>query len=82
MHPAFFGLPAGEPMITDAKKWAAFEEETIRANKPDFRRNILLVEAMYREAVALGALPPKDPLEGIEVDLRIARVVNGVPPHP
>lgn len=68
-------------MITDAKKWAAFEEETIRADKPDFSHNIRLVEAMYREAVALGAFPPKDPLEGLEVDIRIARVVNGVPPN-
>lgn len=68
-------------MITDTKKWAAFEEEEIRADKPDFRRNIRLVEAMYREAAALGAFPPTDPLEGIEVDIRIARVVNGVPPN-
>ncbi|MBI5577282.1 MAG: hypothetical protein HY896_13100 [Deltaproteobacteria bacterium] len=70
-----------EPMITDAKKWAAFEEEAIRADKPDFRRNMRLVEAMYREAAALGAFPPADLLEGIDVDIRIARVVNGVPPH-
>jgi len=68
-------------MITDAKKWAAFEKEEIRAHKPDFYRNIRLAEAMYRQAAALGAFPPKDPLEGIEVDIRIARVVNGVPPR-
>lgn len=68
-------------MITDTKKWAEFEMKAIRAEKPDFRRNIRLVEAMYREAAALGAFPPKDPLEGIEVDIRIARVVNGVPPN-
>jgi hypothetical protein len=68
-------------MITDGKKWDAFETESIRADKPDILRNFLLVEAMYREAATLGAFPPKDPLEGIEVDIRIARVVNGVPPH-
>jgi hypothetical protein len=68
-------------MITDTKKWAAFEKEAIRADKPDFLRNIRLVEAMYREAAALGVFPLRDPLEGIEVDIRIARVVNGVPPH-
>jgi hypothetical protein len=68
-------------MITDAKKWDAFEKEECRASKPDFHRNIRLAEAMYREASALGAFPPRDPLEGIEVDIRIARAVNGVPPR-
>jgi hypothetical protein len=36
------------------------------------------VEALYKEAVALGAIPLKDPLEGLDVDLRIAKVVNSV----
>jgi len=34
---------------------------------------------MLAAAVALGALPPTDPSEGLEVVLRIARVVNSVP---
>ncbi len=72
---------AVEPMITDTKKWAEFEIDVIRAEKQDFRRNIRLVEAMCREAMVPGSFPPKDPLEGIEVDIRIARVVNGVPPN-
>jgi hypothetical protein len=31
---------------------------------------------MWKEAVALGAFPPKDPLEGIEVDINIAKILN------
>jgi hypothetical protein len=33
---------------------------------------------MYREAVALKVFPPADPLEGIEVDIKIARIINSV----
>jgi hypothetical protein len=33
---------------------------------------------MWREGMALGVLPLKDPLEGIEVDIRIARMLNDV----
>jgi len=33
---------------------------------------------MYDEAVALGVIPMKDPLDGLEVDLKIAKVVNCV----
>ena len=35
-------------------------------------------EGMWREGMALGVLPLKDPLEGIEVDIRIARMLNHV----
>ncbi len=37
-----------------------------------------MVDSMYDEAVALGVIPLKDPLDGLEVDLRIAKVVNHV----
>ena len=33
---------------------------------------------MYKEAVALGVFPRKDPLEGIEIDIKIAKVVKSV----
>jgi hypothetical protein len=36
------------------------------------------MSALYKEAVALGVFPPKDPLEGIEVKIKIAKVVNGL----
>jgi hypothetical protein len=35
-----------------------------------------LLDSMWNEAVTLGHFPPKEPLEGIEVDLRIARVLH------
>jgi hypothetical protein len=37
-----------------------------------------IFEGMYKEAVYLKAIPLKDPLDGIEVDIKIARVSNGV----
>jgi hypothetical protein len=33
---------------------------------------------MWQEGVLLGVLPLKDPLEDIEVDIRIARILNHV----
>ncbi len=38
----------------------------------------MIVDALYKEAVTLGALPLKDPLEGIDIAIKIARVVNSV----
>jgi len=31
---------------------------------------------MWNHGVKLGVLPPKEPLEGIETDIKIARVLN------
>jgi transcriptional regulator with XRE-family HTH domain len=55
-----------------------FERDFLRKEKVDVVRNFRIVDALYREAVILGILPLKNPLDGIEVDLRIARVVNSV----
>ncbi len=55
-----------------------FELELLKGEKADHRRNLRILAGMWREAVLLGALPPRDPLEGIEVEERIARVVNSV----
>jgi hypothetical protein len=53
-----------------------FEREQIRKEPPDFHRNLAIFEALYREALYLGVLPSADPLEGIEVDLRLARALH------
>ena len=44
----------------------------------DVKKKFKIVEALYKEAVALGVFPPKDSLEGLEVDIRIAKVINSV----
>ena len=67
---------------TMPRDWDTFhqwEKEQQRRESPDFQRNLAILEQMLAEAVALGAFPPANPLEGLEVVLRIARVVNSVP---
>lgn len=53
-----------------------FEKAQMRRQPADYFRNLEIFEAMYREAKALGALPLKNPLEGIEVDIRLAKALN------
>ena len=55
-----------------------FEYDFLREEKVDIVRNFHIVEALYEEAVTLGIIPLKEPLDGIEVDLKIAKVVNSV----
>jgi len=65
-------------MIKDAKVLAEFEKNEIRKEKPDYEKALRLFEGMWKEAMLLGVIPLKDPLEGIEVDMKIARILNGV----
>jgi len=50
----------------------------LRKDKTTISKNFKIVEALYNEAVALGVIPPKNPLAGLDVDLRIAAVINRV----
>jgi len=54
----------------------AFEREQIRHSPVDHQRNLKIVEALFEEARLLGVWPPSDPLEGIDVDIRLAKALN------
>ena len=54
----------------------AFERELMRREPPDYQRNLLLFEDLILHAVQLGALPPKDPLEGIDLKIERLRILN------
>jgi hypothetical protein len=41
-----------------------------------YGKSLKIFEAMWEEGIRLGALPPKEPLEGIEVDIRVAKVLH------
>ncbi|NOY65697.1 MAG: hypothetical protein GXO97_09950 [Nitrospirae bacterium] len=41
-----------------------------------FNSALKIVEALWQEGMRMGTLPPSDPLEGIETDIRIARILN------
>jgi hypothetical protein len=63
-------------MIQNPELVEAFERRLIASEPPNYLRSLALFEAMWREAVALGVLPSKDPLEGIEVDIALAKALH------
>lgn len=69
-------------MIKNRKILQKFEDEAAKREKVDVLKNMRIVEAMYKEAVLLGAFPLKDPLSGIEIDIKIAKVLNSVSSTP
>ena len=65
-------------MIRDPAELDQFEKEQLRSEHLTFTEALNLFEGMWKEGMALGVLPLNDPLEGIEVDIAIARVLNHV----
>jgi hypothetical protein len=63
-------------MKRDNEEFQKFEKELIRNEKLDIENNFRIIDAMYDEAVELGAIPMKDPLEGIETDIKVAKVLE------
>jgi hypothetical protein len=55
-----------------------FERDLAARDSLTHEKKLRIYEAMWKEAVSLGMLPPKDPLEGIEVDIKIARILNSI----
>jgi hypothetical protein len=60
------------------KEFRKFERELLKKEKVDIMRNFKILEALYQEAVSLGIIPLKNLLDGVEVDIKIAKVVNSV----
>ena len=58
--------------------YLAFESELLRHEHLTLEQKFRIIDALHAEAIALGALPLRDPLEGLEVDIRIAWVINHV----
>ena len=63
-------------MIRNVHLVHEWEKRMMAKEKPDLFRNLRLFEALYEEARLLGVLPGKNPLEGIEHKIRLARKIN------
>jgi len=63
---------------SNKNRFEIFERELVKWEKPDFYENLRIYEALYKEAVELSVLPLKNPLEDIEIDFKVARIVNHV----
>lgn len=69
-------------MIKNKEAVRRLEQAVFRKERANFSRNIRIVEALYKEAVFLGAFPPQDKFFGLDVDIKIARVINSVSKTP
>jgi hypothetical protein len=65
-------------MVKNPEMFQRFEDEWIAGRKADFAENLRILDGMYEFARKLGQFSRANPLEGIEKNIRIARMLNGV----
>ena len=65
-------------MIRNRAKLEEFYRKLDAEEKLSYRQALAIYEMLHKEAVSLGAISSDNILEGLEVDLRIARAINRV----
>jgi hypothetical protein len=64
-------------MIKNPALFEKFNQDFIsKKGRLSYSQSMLIFSALWKEGVSLGVLPPKDLLDGIEVDIKIAKVLN------
>ena len=53
-----------------------FERNFSRTHRLSHQQALAILDGLWAEGRSLGVLPPKDPMSGIDVDIRIARILN------
>jgi len=67
-------------MIQDRVKLNKFYQRLIKEENISYKEALSIYEALHKEAVSLGVISSENILEGLEVDLRIAKAINGLKP--
>jgi len=64
-------------MVKNPERLEKFQNTLYRSEGPfPFTHSLKIFTSMWNQGLKMGVLPPKEPLEGIETDIRIAGVLN------
>ena len=63
-------------MVKNFKILDELKHNEIKTQRLTYFCALEIFEAMWREALTLGALPLKDFMEGVEVDIKVAKILN------
>jgi len=64
-------------VIRNGKTLEKFERELAKRGRLSIEKKFEILKGMVEYARSLGLWPPKDPLEGIEKDIKLAEVLRG-----
>jgi len=65
-------------VVKNKHKLNKFHRKLIERENLSYKQALRIYEALHKEAVSLGVINSENILEGLEIDLRIARAINKV----
>jgi len=65
-------------MIQNRRKLREFQRKLDAGENLSYQEALAIYEMLHKEAVSLGAIDSENILDGLEVDLRIAKAINQV----
>lgn len=65
-------------MVKNKVKLDKFYKRLLSKENISHRKALALYEALHKEAISLGVINSKNILEGLEVDFKIAKAINGL----
>jgi hypothetical protein len=63
-------------MIKKGKKLCEFERKLLEQENLSYRQKLKIYDALFKEAVSLGIFTQENIMDGIEVDIKIAKAIN------
>ena len=63
-------------MIKNQKVWEEFEKKLISEETLNYEEGLRIFEGMWNLASELKVFPSENPMEGIEKDIELARILN------
>lgn len=65
-------------MIKHPELLQKFEDEQIALDDMTLEQKLSLLNSIYKFSVKIGTLPPEDLLEGLEIDIKVTKIANGI----
>lgn len=63
-------------MLKNKFKLHKFYQKLVEKENISYKKALKIYEALHNEAVSMGVISSKNILEGLEIDLRIAKTIN------
>ena len=65
-------------MVRNKVKLDKFYQKLIEKENISYEKALSIYEALHKEAVSLGCINSRNILDGLEIDIRIAKAINGL----
>jgi hypothetical protein len=65
-------------MVNNCNKLKLFYQKLIEQENFSYHQALAIYEDLHNEAVRLGVITTQNMLEGIDIDIKIAKAINGL----